>query len=82
MAVHEATGANMTFTLQPIPVNLVDQGIAKGGNPLGLPRINHQCKFARFGSESVGRAERKHMSVAYHLHRVDHASRLEQCRRR
>ncbi|KAI4226686.1 MAG: hypothetical protein L6R36_002999 [Xanthoria steineri] len=42
MAVHEATGANMTFTLQPIPVNLVDQGIAKGGNPLGLPRINHQ----------------------------------------
>ncbi|KAL8730884.1 MAG: hypothetical protein Q9166_003811 [cf. Caloplaca sp. 2 TL-2023] len=41
-AVHEATGANMTFTLQPIPVNLVDQGIAKGGNPLGLPRINHQ----------------------------------------
>lgn len=50
MAVHEATGANMTFTLQPIPVNLVDQGITKGGNPLGLPRINHQCKFARFGS--------------------------------
>ncbi|KAL8777895.1 MAG: hypothetical protein Q9213_007662 [Squamulea squamosa] len=42
VAVHEATGANMTFTLQPIPVNLVDQGIAKGGNPLGLPRINHQ----------------------------------------
>ncbi|KAI4251236.1 MAG: hypothetical protein L6R42_008459, partial [Xanthoria sp. 1 TBL-2021] len=42
VAVHEATGANMTFTLQPIPVNLVDQGIAKGGNPLGLPRVNHQ----------------------------------------
>lgn len=34
----------MTFTLQPIPANLVDQGNAKGGNPLGLPRINHQCK--------------------------------------
>ena len=36
----------MTFTLQPIPVNLVDQGIQKGGNPLGLPRIKHQCKLA------------------------------------
>lgn len=36
----------MTFTLQPIPANLVDQGIAKGGNPTGLPRVNHQCKFA------------------------------------
>ncbi|KAL8859642.1 MAG: hypothetical protein Q9178_003756 [Gyalolechia marmorata] len=42
VAVHEATGANMTFTLQPVPVNLVDQGNAKGGNPLGIPRINHQ----------------------------------------
>ncbi|KAL8664814.1 MAG: hypothetical protein Q9168_007831 [Polycauliona sp. 1 TL-2023] len=42
VAVHAATGANMTFTLQPIPVNLVDQGIAKGGNPLGLQRINQQ----------------------------------------
>ncbi|KAL8870032.1 MAG: hypothetical protein Q9198_007731 [Flavoplaca austrocitrina] len=42
IAVHAATGANMTFTLQPIPVNLVDQGIAKGGNPLGLSRINQQ----------------------------------------
>ncbi|KAL9636811.1 MAG: hypothetical protein Q9204_002111 [Flavoplaca sp. TL-2023a] len=42
IAVHAATGATMTFTLQPIPVNLVDQGIAKGGNPLGLSRINQQ----------------------------------------
>ncbi|KAL8981373.1 MAG: hypothetical protein Q9205_003823 [Flavoplaca limonia] len=42
IAVHAATGANMTFTLQPIPVNLVDLGIAKGGNPLGLSRINQQ----------------------------------------
>ncbi|MCJ1348031.1 hypothetical protein MMC31_006262 [Peltigera leucophlebia] len=42
LAAHNATGANMTFTLQPIPANLVDQGNAKGGNPLGLPRINHQ----------------------------------------
>ncbi|MDI1493407.1 MAG: hypothetical protein OHK93_005196 [Ramalina farinacea] len=42
LAAHTATGANITFTLQPIPVNLVNQGIAKGGNPLGLPQINHQ----------------------------------------
>jgi hypothetical protein len=45
-AVHNATGANMTFTLQPIPVNLVDQGVAKGGNPLGIPKVNHQCELA------------------------------------
>lgn len=38
----------MTFTLQPIPVNLVDQGIAKGGNPLGLPRIKHQCELPTY----------------------------------
>ena len=44
LAAHTATGANITFTLQPIPVNLVNQGIAKGGNPLGLPQIDHQCK--------------------------------------
>lgn len=42
VAVHESTGANMTFVLQPVPANLVDQGVAKGGNPLGLPRLNHQ----------------------------------------
>lgn len=42
VATHEATGANMTFVLQPVPKNLVDQGVAKGGNPLGLPRVNHQ----------------------------------------
>ena len=35
----------MTFVLQPVPKNLVDQGVAKGGNPLGLPRENHQCRF-------------------------------------
>ena len=44
-SVHAATGANMTFTLQPIPANLVEQGNKKGGNPLGLPNIDHQCEF-------------------------------------
>lgn len=40
----------MTFALQPTPVNLVAQGIAEGGNPLGLPRIKHQCKLAIYVS--------------------------------
>lgn len=56
--VHRATEANMTFTLQPIPVNLVDQGHAKGGNPLGLPRINHQCKNTVPMTDSIRSAEK------------------------
>ncbi|KAL9115567.1 MAG: hypothetical protein Q9187_007280 [Circinaria calcarea] len=56
-AVYSATGANMTFTLQPIPVNLVDQGIAKGGNPLGLPKVNHQCELARRVTDLVSRLQ-------------------------
>ena len=39
-----ATGANMTFTLQPIPSNMAAAGIARGGNPMGLPQFNHQCE--------------------------------------
>ncbi|TVY91044.1 Bifunctional solanapyrone synthase, partial [Lachnellula willkommii] len=35
-AVHNATGANQTFALQHIGSNLVQQGINKGGNALGL----------------------------------------------
>ncbi|KAL2164998.1 hypothetical protein VTH06DRAFT_294 [Thermothelomyces fergusii] len=35
--VREATGANQTFTIQSFPKNLVQQGIQKGGNPLGMP---------------------------------------------
>ena len=42
-ALHAATGANATFVLQTIPRNLVEQGLARGGNPLGLPRETHQC---------------------------------------
>ncbi|KAH8881096.1 FAD-binding domain-containing protein [Thozetella sp. PMI_491] len=36
LAVREATGANQTFVLQPIPKRLVEQGMANGGNPMGL----------------------------------------------
>ncbi|KAJ8131493.1 hypothetical protein O1611_g2129 [Lasiodiplodia mahajangana] len=41
-AVREATGANQTFTIQPIVKNMVEQGIAKGGNPMGIPSQDHQ----------------------------------------
>ncbi|KAK3314358.1 putative 6-hydroxy-D-nicotine oxidase [Apodospora peruviana] len=41
-AIHAVTGANQTFTLQPAPANIALQGIAKGGNPMGIPSINHQ----------------------------------------
>ncbi|KAK4235969.1 bifunctional solanapyrone synthase [Achaetomium macrosporum] len=39
-AVHRKTGANQTFVLQPLTPNLVQQGIDKGGNPLGLRPSN------------------------------------------
>ncbi|OTA98694.1 hypothetical protein M426DRAFT_325766 [Hypoxylon sp. CI-4A] len=42
LACREATGANQTFTIQPIPKNLAGQGIAKGGNPMGIPQEDHQ----------------------------------------
>ncbi|KAK3935413.1 bifunctional solanapyrone synthase [Diplogelasinospora grovesii] len=40
--VYAKTGANQTFVIQPVPLNLVQQGIAKGGNALGLPLKNMQ----------------------------------------
>ncbi|KAI1085577.1 FAD-binding domain-containing protein [Whalleya microplaca] len=43
LQVRETTGAIQTFTIQPIPKNLAEQGIAKGGNPMGIPREDHQC---------------------------------------
>lgn len=44
-AVNVATGANQTFALQPILLELVDAGKAKGGNPMGIPKENHQCAY-------------------------------------
>ncbi|ROW09241.1 hypothetical protein VPNG_05896 [Cytospora leucostoma] len=41
-AVHASTGANQTFTLQPIPAQLVQAGLARGGNPMGIPMEDHQ----------------------------------------
>ena len=48
LSARAATGANMTFTLQPVPASLAEAGIARGGNPMGIPQINHQCGFAFF----------------------------------
>lgn len=36
----------MTFTLQPVPASLAKAGAARGGNPMGIPQMNHQCGFA------------------------------------
>lgn len=36
----------MRFTLQPVPANLSKVGVAKGGNPMGIPQTDHQCKFS------------------------------------
>ena len=35
----------MTFTLQPVPASLTKAGNLRGGNPMGIPQINHQCMF-------------------------------------
>lgn len=49
-AIRDATGPNMAFTFQPIPVNHVAEAMAEGGNPPGVPSIKHQCKLAVYVS--------------------------------
>jgi len=48
LTVKNATGANQTFTIQPVTTSLVEQGILKGGNPLGIPSENFQCDLAPY----------------------------------
>lgn len=43
--VNAATGANQTFALQPVPATLTKAGNARGGNPMGIPKQNHLCKY-------------------------------------
>jgi FAD/FMN-containing dehydrogenase len=45
--VRKQTGANQTFVLQPVSTSLIDASNARGGNPLGLPREDMQCKPAQ-----------------------------------
>ncbi|KAI0832152.1 Glucooligosaccharide oxidase [Hypoxylon sp. FL0890] len=42
VATRDAIGANQTFVLQHVPGNVAAQGIAKGGNPLGIHHETHQ----------------------------------------
>ncbi|RYP48693.1 hypothetical protein DL768_005473 [Monosporascus sp. mg162] len=37
LAVRESTGASQIFGIQHVPSELAKQGVAKGGNPLGIP---------------------------------------------
>lgn len=75
IAVKNATGANQTFTIQPVTTSLVEQGVLKGGNALGLPNENFQCELASgviplfFGN------------IAY-CTRLDNSHWLDQCHRR
>lgn len=43
-AVHNKTGANQTFVLQPVTPNFIQRGIDNGGNALGLHPSNMSCK--------------------------------------
>ncbi|KAJ4410612.1 hypothetical protein N0V82_009203 [Gnomoniopsis sp. IMI 355080] len=40
--VNAATGANQTFVLQPVPRTLTEASEARGGNPMGIPKEDHQ----------------------------------------
>ncbi|KAK0636792.1 hypothetical protein B0T17DRAFT_483089 [Bombardia bombarda] len=41
-ALRVKTGAGMTFAIQPIQASLAAASKAKGGNPTGIPAVNHQ----------------------------------------
>ncbi|KAK7952544.1 6-hydroxy-D-nicotine oxidase [Apiospora aurea] len=45
LAVRDETGANQTFVIQPVIPNVAKQGVARGGNPMGIPTENHICEF-------------------------------------
>ncbi|KAF2753655.1 FAD linked oxidase-like protein [Pseudovirgaria hyperparasitica] len=42
LATRERTGANQTFSLQPVPANIAAVGVTNGGNALGIPAVDHQ----------------------------------------
>lgn len=51
VSAQATTGATMTFTIQPVQAKLAEAGIERGGNPMGIPQINHQCEFSYTLSE-------------------------------
>ncbi|KAH7350326.1 hypothetical protein BKA66DRAFT_516480 [Pyrenochaeta sp. MPI-SDFR-AT-0127] len=36
-AVHDATGANLSFVFQPVPKSIAEEGSKNGGNAMGIP---------------------------------------------
>lgn len=44
-AVHDATGANVTFVFQPVPKSVAEASNEKGGNPMGIPVEDQMCKL-------------------------------------
>lgn len=45
VTLQKETGANQTFAIQHVGENLIQQGIDKGGNPLGIAAGNQQCQY-------------------------------------
>lgn len=74
MALHNETGANQTFAIQHIGANLIQQGIDKGGNALGLEAVDQQCECSHFGS--LGTTYLATTNTGADFNRVDHTDRL------
>jgi hypothetical protein len=46
VALRNETGASQTFAIQHVGANLIQQGIDKGGNPLGIEAGSQQCQYS------------------------------------
>lgn len=76
-AVHDKTGATQTFVLQPITRNLIQQGIDKGGNALGLAPSSMSCKhWSPISTRSLSTVHCVRINLISFLNRVDHPYRL------
>jgi hypothetical protein len=67
VALRNETGASQTFALQHIGANLIQQGINKGGNALGIEAGNQQCQYYGALSDkiSMDRPETDYRRVDY-----------------
>jgi hypothetical protein len=43
-AVHDTTGANVTFVFQPVPKSVAQASKKKGGNAMGIQEVDQMCK--------------------------------------
>jgi hypothetical protein len=71
LALRIETGASQTFALQHVGANLVQQGIDKGGNTLGIEAGNQQCQCSHvlIDKKSIYEPDADY-------HRVDYPNRL------